>query len=293
MTDRSPAPSVERRSDVLERRPPISCYIRTLNEATRMERTVRAARRVAAEVVVVDSGSTDRTVEIAEAAGARAISQPYLGGGNQKRVGEEACRNNWLLDLDADEVVSDELAQEIRDLFADGEPEAAVFRLKLVNVDPVGRIWLHARAPWRAKLYDRREIRMPADKAWDQLRVPATVRVARLSGPLFHHAFDSIGHLSGKQLRAEVWRAGILEERSSFAIRLRVYLGLPFFFLKGYVLRGQWREGAYGFMVTLATSYNHWLRYAMLYERKMAHDRTDASDEAAESKAGKSSGGKE
>ena len=130
-------------------RSPISCYIRTLDEESRIGAAVRAALQVAREVVVVDSGSTDGTVAVAEAAGARIVKQEWLGSGHQKRVGKDACRHDWLLDLDADEIVSGELAQDIRALFAAGEPDADVSRLSLVTVDPSGRIWLRARSPAR------------------------------------------------------------------------------------------------------------------------------------------------
>ena len=258
-------------------RPPVSCYIRTLNEENRIGATVQAALLTAREVVVVDSGSTDGTVAAAEAAGARVVEQPWLGGGHQKRVGEDACRHDWLLDLDADEVVSEDLAREIRGLFAAGEPDADIFRLPLVTVDPSGRIWRRARAPRRAKLYDRRKIRMPAHGAWDQFRIPAGLRVRKLDGPLLHHAFDNIGHLSRKQGSAMVRRVRFLDDGRRFPTALRVWFGLPLFFLRNYLLRGQWREGRYGFLFALTTAYNHWLRYAMLYERQRIRGGKDGS----------------
>ena len=247
---------------------PISCYIRTLDEESRIGAAVRAALSVAREVVVVDSGSTDGTVAAAEAAGARVVKQEWLGGGHQKRVGEDACRHDWLLDLDADEIVSEELAQEVRALFAGDGPDADVYRLSLVTVDPSGRIWRRARAPRRAKLYDRRKVRMPAHGAWDQFRIPAGLRVRRLRGPLLHHAFEDIAHLSRKQGSAMARRVRFLDGDRRPAVAIRVWFGLPVFFLRNYLLRGQWREGRYGFLFALTTAYNHWLRYAMLYERR-------------------------
>ena len=250
-------------------RPPISCYIRTLNEESRIAATVRAASLVAREMVVVDSESTDETVAKAEQEGARVIKQPWLGSGHQKRVGEDACQHEWLLDLDADEIVTDELAQEMRDLFVDGAPDADVCLLPLMYVDPSGRIWRKARAPRRAKLYNRHKVRMPAHGAWDQLQIPKGVRVRRLRGPLLHYAFDDIGHLSRKQGNHEVLRVQYLAERRHSSIALRVYFGLPFFFIRNYILRHRWREGGYGFLFSLTTAYNHWLRYAMLHERRL------------------------
>ena len=262
-------------------RPPISCYIRTLDEEPRIARCVGAALAVAREAVVVDSGSTDGTVAAAEAAGARVIRQAWLGGGHQKRVGEEACRHDWLLDLDADEVVSEALAGEIRALFDGGEPPAAVWRLPLMTVDPSGRVWRRARTPRRAKLYDRRRIRMPAHGAWDQLQVPPGLAVGRLSGPLFHRAFDDIAHLQAKQAGAMARRVRFLDPPPRRSTALKVRFGFPLFFLRNYLQRRQWREGAWGFLFAFVTAYNHWLRYAMLHERERLARRAGRTDDEA------------
>lgn len=256
----------------------MSCYIRTLNEEKRIAATVRAAFLVAREVVVVDSGSTDGTVALAEAEGARVVEQAWLGGGRQKRVGEDACRHNWLLDLDADEVVTDILAQEIRELFADGGPDADVYRLPLIYVDPAGRVWRKARPPRRAKFYDRRKVRMPDHGAWDQLNVPDGLRSRRLGGQLLHYPFDDIGHLSRKQGSAEARRVPFMDEKRRTATAFKVYFGLPYFFFRNYILRRRWREGGYGFLLSLTTAYNHWLRYAMLYERQLKGRETGTDD---------------
>ena len=199
--------------------------------------------------------------------------------GSARRAGRQRrYRAYRLLDLDADEIVSEELAGEILKLFASGEPDADVFRLPLVIVDPSGRIWRKARAPRRAKLYDRRKVRIPAHGAWDQFRIPAGLRVRRLEGPLLHYAFDDVGHLSRKQGSAMVRRVRFLDDGRRRPVALRVRFGLPVFFLRNYLLRGQWREGRYGFLLALTTAYNHWLRYAMLYERRLAGrgDKKDA-----------------
>ena len=248
--------------------PPISCYIRTLDEEARIGRTVRAALAVAREVVVVDSGSRDGTSAVAQAEGARVIEQAWLGSGHQKRVGEDACGHDWLLDLDADEVVTDALAEEIRTLFADGEPIGDVYRIPLRYVDPSGRVWRKASPRYRSKLYDRRQIRMPAHDVWDQFPTTRHLRVFRLRGDLLHYAFDGIGHLASKQQAHALRKAPHLNPKSGTALSAKVYAGLPWFFFRSYVLRGRWKEGRYGFMFAMIVSCNHWLRYALLSEQR-------------------------
>lgn len=257
---------------------PVSCYIRALDEEKKIARTVRAALRIASEVVVVDSGSTDRTVAVAEAEGARVVDQGWLGYGHQKRIGEDACRHDWLLDLDADEVVSEALALEIRALFGAGEPAAAAYTLPQTLVDPAGRTWHRRSAPRRAKLYDRRKARMPADAAWDQLDLSG-LETGRLEAPLLHDGFRDMAELCGKQLRAMTLIARPQADKPRWWLALRVRAALPFYFVKRYLLRGLWRNGPYGFMVSLSGAFNQWYRDALLYERHLVKERAARTKE--------------
>src|SRR5262245_9113242 len=223
---------------------PVSCYIRTFNEARKIGDVVVAALDVVEEVVVVDSGSTDATVAIAQAHGARIIRQDWLGRGRQKRFAEEQCRNHYVLDLDADEVVSPELGAEIRALFAHGPPAFPVYELKLVIVPPVGRPWRGVAISHRRKLYDRRVVRQPDHLAWDQFELPRGVRVGRLRGALMHHSFRDIEHMMAKLNTVTTVRATETRlHRRRWEVGARVLLAYPFYFLKHYALRGYFRLG--------------------------------------------------
>ena len=96
---------------------PISCYIRTLNEERMIGEVISAAKKICNEIVVIDSLSIDKTKSIALSLGANFIEQPWLGNGFQKRVGEEKTKHDWVLDIDADEIVTDGMALEIINLF--------------------------------------------------------------------------------------------------------------------------------------------------------------------------------
>lgn len=237
-----------------------------------IERVVRAALMVADEVVIVDSGSTDRTKEIAEAAGARVFDQPWLGNGFQKRAAEERCRNDWLLDLDADEIVTEELAASIRSLFSQGEPDKSVYELELVTVPPFGERWSNFSLAYRRKLYDRRAIRMPEHKAWDQIDAPAGMRVGRVQGALDHYSFKNIAHVIDKLNKVSGVRARESRLKSRMSVTLRVLFAFPFYFLKHYLFRGMWRAGRYGFAVAMASAMGRWLRDAKMLEIHLARE---------------------
>lgn len=249
-------------------RPPLSAYIRTRNEARMIGEVVRAALAVADEVVVVDCGSSDDTVNLAEKAGARVIHHQWLGNGHQKRIAEEACRHDWLLDLDADEIVAPALAAEIAALFAGGAPPSPVYRTPMAFAPPIGGPWLGFGGVIRHKLYDRRRVRAPAHAAWDQFEIPPGVEVGRLKAPILHHAFTGAEHLMGKLNRNSSVRARELAPKSMPLLVLRIVFGLPFYFLKRYLLDGLFRGGVYGFSFAMMSGFGRWLRDVKMYERR-------------------------
>lgn len=234
---------------------------------------VRAALQVADEVVVVDSGSTDETVRIAESAGARVIAHEWLGNGKQKRIGEDACRHDWLLDLDADEIVTPELAAEIAALFADGEPSCSIYRTPVALAPPVGRPWIGFGGVIRHKLYDRRVVRAPDHAAWDQFDIPQDAKVGRLTAPIIHHAFTGAGHLMEKLNRNSSVRARELPLKPMPVLVLRILFGLPFYFLKRYLLDGLIRGGVYGFAFSLMSGFGRWMRDVKMFERAIQEKR--------------------
>lgn len=100
---------------------PLSLAIITKNEEKNIERCLRSVP-FAGDVVIVDSESTDRTLEIAQNLGARVFTEPWKGFGPQKRLAAQKCRYDWVLSLDADEALSENLAQEIQQRFVDLDP---------------------------------------------------------------------------------------------------------------------------------------------------------------------------
>ena len=92
---------------------PLSVFIIARNEAARIVPTIRAIRDLTDDLVVVDSGSTDGTRDLAAELGARVIEHAWPGYGPQKRFAEEQCRHRWILNIDADEVVTPALSVEI------------------------------------------------------------------------------------------------------------------------------------------------------------------------------------
>ena len=114
---------------------PISCFIIALNEADRIDKTIKSVKDLVDEVIVIDSGSNDGTQKLAEDLGCKVFYNEWNGFGPQKRFGEECSKNKWLLNLDADEYLSHEISNEIRDLFR-ANLEANFFSMRVIPIYP-------------------------------------------------------------------------------------------------------------------------------------------------------------
>lgn len=251
---------------------PITCYIRTFNESERIGPVVARALETGAEVLVVDSLSTDGTQEIARKAGARVIEHTWDGGGKQKRVAEDAAKHDWLLDIDADELLSSDLRDEIYETFKDGEPEPGLYYMNYVTVPPVpkGRVWWKSNPVRRCKFYHKSVARIPDHEAWDQFEIPKGVRPQQFKGPIMHHSFLSITHLAGKMNRVSEVRAYKTPLKTRWVLALRVLFAFPIYFLKKFIKRQMWRQGIYGVIFSAVSASNRWMKDAKMYERILA-----------------------
>lgn len=240
----------------------VSVFLITFNEAERLPRTL-AALAWADEIVVVDSGSTDATVEIARAAGARVAQRPFDGYGPQKIHAESLCTHDWLLNVDADEVVTPALAEEIRQSVS-GVPEA--FRVRILNVYPgdegprpfaddynVVRLYHRSLGGYRDHaLFDRVEHRGEA---------------RQLKAPIHHFPLTSWAQFVEKENRYSSYAAEAGKKRSRTALMLRLPFEMPFSFLKFYFLRRHVTGGWKGFMFALTAAFARTLRLAKMLER--------------------------
>jgi glycosyltransferase involved in cell wall biosynthesis len=235
-----------------DQRLPLSCFIIARDEADRIGRTIMSVRGWVGEVVVVDSGSTDDTVAIAQALGARVFHRDWDGYGPQKRFAEECCRFDWLLNLDADEVVSPALRDEIVALFRPGPPPFAGYRLHVVDVYP-GRVRPRpfAYSYKIVRLYDRRRARYAPSLVHDRVET-AGQPLGRLTSEVLHHSVRSLDH-QRRKLDAYFALQGREKSKPKWQIVARLPVEYPVAFLQYYLLRRHIFGGRFG----LALSHVH------------------------------------
>jgi len=223
---------------------PLSCCIIARNEGDRIGDCIRAVQGLVDEVVVVDSGSTDDTVTVSEALGARVIHHDWPGYGPQKRYSEDCAAHDWILNLDADEIVTPELYAEIKALMA-SPPRLNAYRFRIKNVYPgqaKPRLWADYHN--YVRLYDRRVVRFRESLVHDTVDTKSE-RVGQLEGAVMHFSARSYEHIRAKLDSYTNLQAKVLK-KPAWQIWLRLPFEYPLVFLRYFLFRCHFTGGRDG-----------------------------------------------
>jgi len=243
-------------------RAPLSAVLITKNAAAKLEACL-ASLGFCDEVVVVDSGSTDGTPEIARRLNARVIDKEWLGFGRQKQFAVESARNDWVLCLDADESVSPQLAASIVDSLSN--PDAPVFRMARCNRF-MGRWLRHGEGypDWSPRLFDRRSARWSDDPVHE--KVLYAVTPGTLQGDLLHESAEDLREYLDKQNRYTSLAAQHLFDRGKSASMLQMIASPLVRFVKLYLFRLGFLDGLPGLAHVAIGCMNSFMKYAKLAE---------------------------
>lgn len=241
---------------------PLSCFIIARNEADRIDRAIESVRGLADEVVVVDSGSDDGTQEVAANLGARVIHRDWEGYGPQKRFAEDRCAHDWVLNLDADEWLSDDLREEIAALLALPRMPADSFRMRVTIVYPHrDRPAPFADSTICLRLYDRRATRFSDSPVFDSVAPTAGTRMLRHR--VYHKSFRRLADVVRKELDYfELQGRTIRKSRAHLLARLPFEFSWQFF--RYWILNRHIFGGWYGFALANVTAFMRFMRLAIL-----------------------------
>jgi len=241
----------------------ISATIVTLNEERNLPRALETLDCVD-EVVVVDSGSTDRTRDTALRYGARVIEHEWPGYAAQKNFAAAQASYDWILSLDADEALSETLSAEIMRLKRDG-PRAAGYRMPR-RAQYLGRWILHS--GWypdhKLRLYDRRRGRWTGDYVHESVQVDGPVELLRAD--LLHYTCDSLSQHLKTLDRYTTLAAQELRAHGHRANPARLLLAPPWTFLKTYLLQQGFRDGHQGLLISAMAAWYVFLKWAKTME---------------------------
>jgi len=250
-------------------RAPLSAVLITRNAAAVLEPCLDSLA-FADEVVVVDSSSSDGTVELASRKGARVVPKEWLGFGRQKQFAVEQASHDWVLCLDADERVSPRLAQSIEQALA--APVSPVYRMPRRNRF-LGRWLAHGEGypDWSPRLFNRMNARWSDDLVHE--KVLFAVTPGTLEGDLMHDSFDDLSAYLERQNRYTTLAARQAFEQGRSANVLYLLFSPVVRFIKFYIMRLGFLDGLPGLLHISIGCMNSYVKYMKLIELKQSEDK--------------------
>jgi glycosyltransferase involved in cell wall biosynthesis len=243
---------------------PLTLVVITRDEEANIERCLKSVP-FASHVVVLDDDSKDKTKEIAFAFGAKVFVQKFLGFGPQKRKAVEYAETDWVLSLDADEALSDELAAEIIRRFENGPPKEAAFEIARLSFH-MGRWIRHGGwfPDWQIRLFDRRRANWDHEELHEKVIVEGDL--GRVREPIRHWVFKDLHDQIRTNNRYSTIGAEMLLAKGKRFSYLKLLLKPVSKFLETYVWKLGFLDGLPGFVIAVGAAYSIFLRFAKLWE---------------------------
>ena len=242
----------------------VSATIITMNEEDHIEACLASARQVADEIIVLDSGSSDRTVEIAQKYADIVEVTDWPGFGIQKQRALEKATGDWVLSIDADERITPQLAQEINHTLS--SPDADAYKLPWAVTLYGTRLDFgrSGRAPLR--LFRRDGVRFSDAMVHEKILIPSGRTTRTLRGRLTHYTHRNFGHALEKSAKY-AWLGSQEKFRKGKRTRTLIY---PSFrgiltFVHVYFIRAGFLDGAVGFLVAVTYAQGSFNKYAGLW----------------------------
>jgi glycosyltransferase involved in cell wall biosynthesis len=237
----------------------ITATIITLNEERNIARAIESLR-CADEILIVDSGSVDRTVELAENLGARVFEAGWRGYAGQKNWAAEQATHEWILSLDADEALSEALEAEIWSL-KKSEPQADAYTMPRM-ARYLGKWILHS--GWypdrKIRLYHRDKARWVGDFVHESVQVKG--RLGHFESNLLHFTCDSISEHLKTLDRYTTLAAQEIAARKLKVPTWRMICDPPWTFVKAYFLERGFLDGVEGLIIAYMAAFYTFLKYS-------------------------------
>ena len=239
----------------------LSICVITLNEAHDLPRLLKSVEGTAEEIVVVDSGSTDATVEIARAAGARVLTRTWTNYAEQKNFAAAQASEDWILLVDADE----ELSGELRASILKWKAEDAQFPVyEIARLAWFLGAWIrHSRwyPDWQRRLYDRRRAHF-SGAIHESLQFQGAV--GRLPGDLLHYTVRNLQEQRSKSDEYSTLAARAMFDRGRREWRAAKWFATPWAWFRYFVLGAGFLDGYRGFVIARSAAHTVWLKYTKL-----------------------------
>lgn len=242
----------------------VSAVIITMNEAVNIERCLDSVRWCD-EIVVVDSGSSDATVEIARRQGCRVSVRPFTGYGDQKQFAVDQASHDWILSIDADEVITPGLRDELLGLLEKGNADVAGVEIPRTMVF-LGREFKRGAEHASPLLRMFRRSQGGFTSAAVHERIDVRGRVTRCGGEMLHYSYVSIEQYLQKFNAYTTAAARMQYAQGKQTSGAAIVLAFPLAFVRQYLLKGNFLNGYPGFLWAFLSAVYPVVKYAKLRE---------------------------
>ena len=242
---------------------PLSVAIITINEEENIGRTLESMADIASEIIIIDSGSTDNTLKIVEKYGAKIFSETWKGHIGQKNSALDKCSQKWLLSLDADEVVSDELKTQIISAITNPICDGYILNRKTFYL---GKLLKHAWQPDK-KI---RLVKKSANPVWkglnphDELHIDGESKL--LKGYLVHYSYKDIKHHFNKTIDYARQSARSYFDKGKKFHLYNLLLNPIIAFIRLYIINLGFLDGFRGILAGFSSYVYTFLKYVFLWE---------------------------
>lgn len=244
----------------------VSAVIITLNEETIIKKTL-SKLWWCDEIIIIDSGSKDNTVQICEQHGCSVYFHAFKGFGEQKNYGVAKAKNDWILCIDADEVLSEELVDEIRAELNETNVQYSGFSIprKLVFMD---KVFEHGKESGASiiRLFNKNKGGWNGDVVHENICLDGAVK--KLKNKILHYSYQSYTHYLNKTNLYSSLGSQKLLTKNKHKGKLLITMAIPFNFFKFYFLDRNFLNGYRGFVWAAFSTFSHFLKYLKLDELK-------------------------
>ena len=254
----------------------LSCYVLTYNSERRLAQVLASIQGVVDEIIVVDSGSSDQTLSIASRYGATILTRAFDNFRDQRVFAEENCSNPWVLALDSDEVLSDELRNRLQSLKdkgfrkdSDTSPDGFSIRRNWFFMGQPVRNFYPVKTPeFIVRLFQRDKLSHRGSRIiHEQLQIDKA-RIEVIDEPILHFSCDSIDDLYSKIGLYTNLAANDLHEKGVVSSWVKIYLYPWMIWVRWYLLYSGWRDGMPGRILGKYVRDTVYLKYLKLRYKK-------------------------
>lgn len=241
----------------------ISIFIITYNEEKIIEQCLKKLIW-ADEIIVVDSKSSDNTVAICEKYGAKVFLKDFENYGKQKQFALNKTKNNWVLSLDADEVLSDELINEIQSLdLTKNNFQGYLIPRTHIFLNKIFRYGSENKKPI-LRFFDKTKGSFIENKVHETIVVKG--KLGKLNSEMLHFTVFDFGNAVQKQTKYSLLGGEFLFEKNKKVSIFKVIIKFPFEFIRVYFFQRNFLNGYEGFIWSMLASYSSFIKYAKLFD---------------------------